>query len=139
MFVEVGGRIYAIPLGNVERLVNVNKGDIKGMINYEAIVLDEEDIPITRLNALFDVPPLSLEKLPIVIVKKGEEELGLVVDAFVGTQEVVVKPLNRLVRENRYFAGSAIIGSGEVVLILDVANLILSKKIFQGSVTNAGD
>lgn len=139
LFVEVGGKTYAIPLGNIERLVTANKEDIKGMINYEAIVLNEEDIPITRLNALFGVPPLSLEKLSIVIVRKGEEKLGLVVDAFVGTQEIVVKPLNRLVRENRYFAGSAIIGSGEVVLILDVANLILSKKIYQGSVTNVRD
>ena len=44
------------------------------------------------------------------------------------TQEIVIKPLSKLVRENKYFAGSTIIGSGEVVLILDVANLMLTKR-----------
>jgi len=151
LFVELAGKPYAIPLANIERLITVKKEDIKGMMNYEAIVLDEEDIPITRLNVLFgsvrsnpdknrdDVPSvqtskevgapyLTRRKQPIVIIRRGEEKLGLAVDAFSTTQEIVIKPLNKVVRENRYFSGSTIIGSGEVVLILDVSNLILSKR-----------
>ena len=128
LFVEVGSRTYAIPLTNIERLVTVDKRDIKGMLNYEAILLNDEDIPVTRLDALFDIPSLGLQGQPIVIVRKGHEKLGLAVDAFLTTQEIVIKPLNKLVRENRYFSGSTIIGSGEVVLILDVANLLLTKK-----------
>ena len=128
LFVEVGAKLYAIPLVNIERLATVNKKDIKGMLNYEAIVLNEEDILITRLDRLFGAPSLGLEKQPIAIVKKGEVKLGLAVDAFSTTQEIVVKPLNKSVRENIYFAGSTIVGSGEVVLILDLANLILTKR-----------
>ena len=64
----------------------------------------------------------------IAIIRKGEEKLGLAVDAFSTTQEIVIKPLNKLVIENKYFAGSTIVGSGEVVLILDIANLILTKR-----------
>lgn len=129
LFVEVGDRIYAIPLASVERLVTVKQKDIKGMVDYEAIVLNEEDILITRLDILFDVPTLALKKQPIVIISRGEEQLGLAVNEFLNTQEIVVKPLNRLVRENKYFAGSTIIGSGAAVLILDIANLILSKRL----------
>ena len=99
------------------------------MLHLEAIVLGEEDIPITRLDALFGQPSQELENQPIAIIKKGDEELGVAVDAFLSTQEIVIKPLNKLVRENKYFAGTTIIGSGEVVLILDVANLMLSKRI----------
>ncbi len=128
LFVEIGGKIYAIPLANIDRLVNINKEDIKGMLNYEAIVLNEEDIPITRLNVLFDTPPLTYQTQPIVIIRKGEEKLGLAVDAVMDTQEIVLKPLNKLVKENKHFAGCSIIGSGEVVLVLDVGNLILSKR-----------
>jgi len=128
LFVEVGAKLYAIPLVNIERLVTVNKKDIKGMLNYEAIVLNEEDILITRLDSLFDTPSLGLEKQPIAIIRKGKEKLGLAVDAFSTTQEIVIKPLNKLVIENKYFAGSTIVGSGEVVLILDIANLILTKR-----------
>ena len=128
LFVEVGGKSYAIPLASIERLFTVDKSDIKGMLNYEAIVLNEEDIPVTRLDTLFNVPSLGLPRQPIVIVRKQKEKLGLAVDAFLTTQEIVIKPLNKLVRENKYFSGSTIIGSGEVVLILDVANLMLTKR-----------
>jgi len=128
LFVEVAGKPYAIPLASVERLVTVNKDDIKGMLDFEAIVLDEEDIPITRLDLLFGAPSPALAKQPIVIVRKGDHNLGLAVDAFLKTQEIVIKVLNKLIKENKYFAGTTIIGSGEVVLILDVANLILTKR-----------
>ena len=128
LFVEVGGRPYAVPLANIERLVLVDADQIKGMMGYEAVVLDEEELPITRLDVLFGVPRLPQPRLPILIARRGESRLGLAVDAFASTQEIVVKPLNRLVRENRYFAGSTIVGSGEAVLILDVNNLALSKR-----------
>lgn len=128
LFVEVGRRTYAIPLASIERLVTVNKDDLKGMLNYEAVILNDEDIPVTRLDMLFDIPSSGFERQPIVIVKKGQEKLALAVDAFLATQEIVIKPLNKLVRENKYFSGSTIIGSGEVVLILDVANLLLTKR-----------
>ncbi|MFB0555602.1 MAG: chemotaxis protein CheA [Phycisphaerae bacterium] len=128
LFIEAGSRTYAIPLASIERLVTVDREHIKGMLNYEAIVLNEQDIPITRLDTLFNVPALGLQRQPIAIVKKGAEQLGLAVDSFTTTQEIVVKPLNKLIRENKYFSGSTIIGSGEVVLILDVANLMLTKR-----------
>ncbi len=128
LFVEVGGRPYAVPLVNIERLVLVDADQIKGMMGYEAVVLDEEELPITRLDVLFGAPRLPQPRLPILIARRGESRLGLAVDAFASTQEIVVKPLNRLVRENRYFAGSTIVGSGEAVLILDVNNLALSKR-----------
>ena len=133
LFIEAGGRTYAIPLASIERLVTVDREHIKGMLNYEAIVLNKEDIPITRLDTLFNVPSLGHQRQPIAIVRKGAEQLGLAVDAFTTTQEIVIKPLNKLVRENRYFSGSTIIGSGEVVLILDVANLMLTKRLMVNS------
>lgn len=129
LFVEVGGKVYAVPLVSVERLVTVNRQDIKGLMDHEAIVLGEEDIPITRLNLLFGMPPSELDKQPIVIIRKDQEKLGLAVDALMSTEEIVIKPLNRLIRENRYFSGCSIVGSGEVILILDVANLMLSKRV----------
>lgn len=130
LFIEAAGETYAIPIANVEKLVAVNRDDLKGMLNNEAVVLNGEDIPLTRLDVLFGVPSLGLREQPIVIVKRGGERLGLAVDAFSAAQEIVIKPLNKLVRENKYFSGSTIIGSGKVVLILDVSNLMLTKRQF---------
>ncbi len=128
LFVNVSGRLYAVPVVNVTRLVTVSSEEIKGMLSYEAIIIDEEEIPLTRLDVLFRKTPSRHEKQHVAIVRKGEELLGLAVDSFMGTQEIVVKPLNRLLKENKYFAGSTIIGSGDVVLILDVNNLMLTKR-----------
>ncbi|MBI2118953.1 MAG: chemotaxis protein CheA [Elusimicrobia bacterium] len=135
LFVQVQGKIYAIPVSDVDRLVAADSGDIKGMLNYEAIVLDKEDIPMTRLSAIFGLDAPLLPRQPIVVVRKDDERLGLAVDSLLSTQEVVVKPLHRLLRESRFFSGTAIIGSGEAILILDVAHLILSKK---GKTLNSG-
>ncbi|MFH1653128.1 MAG: chemotaxis protein CheA [Pseudomonadota bacterium] len=165
LFVGVGGKSYAIPVANVVRLVTVKKDEIKGMLENEGIILDGEDIPITRLNVLFktkdndgrtadsaeqhkrvadsveriekddDLSAIrhtlnASENLPMVIVKKGGEMMGLLVDELLSTQEIVIKPLHRLMTEegysNKYFAGSAIIGTGEAILVLDVGNLVLS-------------
>ena len=125
LFVDIGGKIYTIPIANVERLVVVNKEEIKGMMNYEAIVLNEEDIPVARL---FNTQVSVHRTQPIVIIRKEEEKLGLAVDTFLNTQEIIIKPIHRLVKENKNFAGCSIIGSGEVVLVLDVGNLMLSKR-----------
>jgi two-component system, chemotaxis family, sensor kinase CheA len=128
LFVRVHQKTYAIPIVNVERLVVVDRENIKGMMNSEAIVLDGEDIPLARLDVLFGLSGSSPAKQPIAVLRKGRDKLGVAVDALLTTNEIVIKPLNRLMLENRFFAGFTITGSGDVVLILDVANLTPSKK-----------
>jgi two-component system, chemotaxis family, sensor kinase CheA len=128
LFVEVAGKTYAIPIAHVDRLAVVTGEQVKGIMSYEALVIEEEDIPLTRLDALFGLPSTGHENQPVVIIRKDGAKLGLAVDALLGTEEIVKKPLNRLVRENKYFSGCTIAGSGEVVLILDVSNLILSQR-----------
>jgi len=128
LFIGVGGATYAIPVVNVERLITVNKKNVLGMIDNEAVILNGESIPVTRLDLLFKVPSLELDKQPIVIVRRGQDRLGLAVDSLMETQEIVIKPLHALARKNKYLSGSTIIGSGEVVSILDVGNLLLTKR-----------
>lgn len=130
LFVIVESKIYAIPLASVDRIVSVRRQDIKGMLDDEAIILNKEELPIIRLGVLFGLLPSALDKQPIVIVQDDKEKFGLAVDALMNVEEIVIKPLNKLVRENKYFSGCTITGSGEVVLILDVANL-MSQKITQ--------
>lgn len=130
LFVRVLGRIYAVPLVNIERLVVTTMSDFKAMMNNEAIILGQHEVPIIRLPNLFGGGSLkpTAAKNPIVVIRRGEDLLGLAVDELMSTQEIVIKPLNRVVKENRFFSGSTIIGSGEIVLILDVAHLFSVKR-----------
>ena len=119
-----------ITIAPVEVECMISHRPLQGPWHLKLFTLDGQEIPITRLGLLFNKPPSAQKKQPIVIVRKGSERLGLAVDSVADTQEVVVKPLNRFVRESRYFSGSTIVGSGEAVLILDAVNLILSKRTY---------
>lgn len=128
LFVNVGASAYAIPVDAIERLVTVRQDEIKGMLNAEAIILEHEDVPVIRLDLLFGEPPLPQEKYSIVIVRRGEDRAGLLVNGVMSTQEIVIKPMHKLVRDKRYarsFAATAIIGTGEAILVMDVANLLM--------------
>lgn len=128
LFVKVCEKIYAIPLDNIERLLTLSEQDFKGLLNYQAIIYENENIPITHLSMLFNKKISAHHRQPIVVVRNNEARLGIAVDQLLSTQEVVIKPLGKVVKKNKFFSGSALIGSGEVVLIIDVANLFLSKK-----------
>lgn len=132
LFVKVLNNTYAIPVANIDRLVTIPRKSIKSSLNIPSIILEGNmDVPITRLRSLFgNHEQPDPEIIPIVVVQKGQERIGLVVDALLTTQEIVVKPLTRFVKENRFFGGTALIGSGEIVLVLDVSHLILSSPIY---------
>jgi len=128
LFIKISDHIYAIPINNIERLLTVPAEDIQGLLNYNAIVYEDGEIPVTHLSHLFAVKSQLMQNYPIVVVRRGKERLGLVVDTLLSTQEVVIKPLTKVVKENKYFSGSALIGSGEMVLILDMDHLFLSRR-----------
>lgn len=129
LFVKVAQGVYAIPIVNIERLVKIKHEEIKGLMENEAIVLDEENVPITRLDALFTGSSSKHDPQPIVIVRREEERFGLAVDGFLTTEEIVLKPLSAVAKTSRYFSSSTIIGSGEVILVLDITNIMLSRRI----------
>jgi two-component system chemotaxis sensor kinase CheA len=128
LFVTVNEQIYAIPINNIERLLTVPASEIKGVINYNAIVYQDVDIPVTHLAKLFSAEAKIRDRYPIVVIQQEGARYGIVVDALLSTQEVVIKPLTKIVKENKYFSGTALIGSGEMVLILDTDQLFLSRR-----------
>jgi len=123
LIIKVGEEMYAIPLVNVDRLVRVNKENIRGVINQEIAVLPKANVPLLRLYNLFNIPHEKEEDALLVIVKKDKELVGLAVDSLVDEQDIIVKPLDRLLKQNKAFSGLTILAEGNAALILDVANL----------------
>ena len=84
-------------------------------------------IPIIRLNQLLDIEPPAedLESLTIVIISRGDKQVGLVVDDLMGQQEIVIKSLGSFIdNSTKIISGATILGDGEVALILDVNTLM---------------
>lgn len=127
LFVRVGNEVYAIPTEFVERLVMIEANDIKGLMNEEAIIFEDDDIPLIRLASLFHQKTAPFDRQPIVIIHNGNSRLALAVDELLTTKEVIIKQLNRSIKDNKYFSGATLIGSGRMILILDVAYLFHSR------------
>lgn len=124
LFVKVDGDIYAIPIEAVERLLAIPAENFKWLLNDETIIFQNEDIPVIRLATLFGYDTSPPKNQAVVLISKGKSRLGLAVDALLSTQEVVIKPLSKPLKNNKYFSGAAMIGSGQMVLIIDAGYLL---------------
>ncbi|MDN5302254.1 MAG: two-component system, chemotaxis family, sensor kinase CheA [Thermoanaerobacteraceae bacterium] len=122
LMVMVGGEKYAIPLSAIKETVIVASKDIKKVQKNEVTLLRGNVIPILRLGEMLDVESNGSpeEDLTVVIVKKGERDIGLVVDSLIGQQEIVIKSLGNFLKNIKFIAGATILGDGKVALILDV-------------------
>jgi two-component system chemotaxis sensor kinase CheA len=88
--------------------------------------LREDYIPIVRLGDLFGVPPAEgtgTEHL-LMVVESAGQKIGLIVDALLGQQQVVIKSLETNFRRIEGVSGATILGDGTVALILDIAGLL---------------
>ena len=126
LMVIVGGEKYAIPLGNIQTLENINPSEIKYVQQKEVINLRGDVIPIIRLNEVLGCETMkgADEEMLVVIVKKGDRMAGLVIDELTGQQEIVIKSLGKYIGKSKVISGATILGDGEVALIVDPNALI---------------
>ncbi len=124
LMVNISAEKYAIPLSNIQNIENIHKGEIKLVQNQEVIVLRNQVIPVIRLDSILELEASNNETLIVVVVKKGEKQVGFVVDSLIGQQEIVIKPLGKYLTNIHMIAGATILGNGEVALILDINTLV---------------
>ena len=126
LMVIVGGEKYAISLGSIQTIEDINPKEIKLVQNREVIHLRGNVIPLIRLSKELDIESSKSpeENMVVVIVKKGEKLAGLVVDELMGQQEIVIKSLGKYISKCKIISGATILGDGEVALILDANALI---------------
>lgn len=127
LMVIVGEEKYAISLGSIDTIEDIGEEDIKYVEAKEVINLRGNVIPIVRLHEVLglEVPEDKKDRMIVVIVKKGDQYAGLVVDELIGQQEIVIKSLGKYINcTSRLISGATILGDGEVALIIDANCLI---------------
>lgn len=126
LMVVVGGEKYAISLGSIQTIEDIEPEEIRLVQNKEVIHLRGSVIPLIRLSNVLDVESIRSpeEHLMVVIVKKGDKLAGLVIDDMIGQQEIVIKSLGKYIKQCKFISGATILGDGEVALILDANALI---------------
>ncbi|MCC5802791.1 chemotaxis protein CheA [Rossellomorea vietnamensis] len=126
MLVEIQEEKYAIPLSSIIETAIVKKEEIMKAHNQRVIDFRGKVVPLLFLEDVFEVPKHSKEEelYSVVIVRKGEKMAGLVVDSFIGQQEVVLKSLGNYLNDVFAISGATILGDGQVALIVDCNALI---------------
>jgi two-component system chemotaxis sensor kinase CheA len=120
--VEVDGSSYVVPLDVVIECLDLApylESEENHLVNLRGEVL-----PFLRLREVFQIPGDKPARERVVVIQHGDLRAGIVVDRLMGEFQTVIKPLGRLFRGARGIGGSTILGTGEVALILDVAQIV---------------
>ncbi|MBP3039484.1 chemotaxis protein CheA [Bacillaceae bacterium Marseille-Q3522] len=126
MLVEIQKEKYAIPLSSILETAIIHKEDILQAHKQKVIDFRGKVVPLLFLKEIFQVPVHKEDDdyYSVIIVRKGEKMAGLVVDSFIGQQEIVLKSLGHFLTNVFAISGATILGDGQVALIIDCNALI---------------
>lgn len=127
MLVEIEKEVYAVPLSSIIETSIIKRSDILNAHNQKVIDFRGKVVPLVFLDEIFEVPREGHEDdgfLSVVLVRKGDRIAGLVVDSFIGQQEIVLKSLGNYLTNVFAISGATILGNGQVALIVDCNALI---------------
>ncbi|MEY4415824.1 MAG: hypothetical protein RIQ53_3117, partial [Pseudomonadota bacterium] len=128
MMIEAGGRHFGVPMDLIVETVRVPAEDIHHFKSAQTVVLRGRIVPLRALNELLtlDVPPrLNADREhAVLVVRLGNETIGLLVDDFHGTSDIILKPLEGVLQGITGFAGTALMGDGSVLMILNPKELL---------------
>lgn len=123
---SVSGKICALPATSLVEMLSVQQGEIIEIVNKRAIRLREQLIPVENLASLLKLPGESAagtDEVTIVIIRDGEDKLGLIVDEIIGREEMVVKPLPSHLQNLRMVSGVTIGERDSIINVLHVPEL----------------
>lgn len=127
VLVSVGSQILAIPSTAVEHMLRVRPGEIRRAEGREVILTAGSPVPLVSLAGLLGLPlpdPTRMDHLTVVRVRSGDRRLAVIVDQVLIEEEIVVRPVERLRKPPAYLGGAALLGTGEVALVLNTASVV---------------
>ncbi|MBN2341567.1 MAG: chemotaxis protein CheA [Deltaproteobacteria bacterium] len=126
LLVEVDRAVYAVPLNTVAEAIMLKEKDMFQVMNTETMTLRGQTLPLCRLDTFFNIfregPPRPNSR--VVVASLGQRRVGLVVDALVGQQDVIIKPLGHSMAQAGCFTGVTDIGDQKLALVLDTVAVI---------------
>jgi two-component system chemotaxis sensor kinase CheA len=131
VLVRSGEHRFVIPALSVERVTRVEQQDIRTVENRATISLDDQVVALASLGDALELPRQSStastsDVVALVVLGSGRQRVAFQVDEILGEQEVLVKTLGRQLVRVRNIAGASVLGSGEVVAVLNVPDLLKS-------------
>lgn len=125
------GRIFAIPTSSVERVIRIRKEEVGSVENRETVAVEGVPLSLARLGGVLELDPVADGSkkghlLTVVILNAGQTRMAFAVDNLMNEQEILIKGLGRQLVRVRNIAGVTVLGSGQVVPVLNVVDLMRS-------------
>lgn len=128
MVVESGRQIFGVPMDMVVETVRIPRGSIHAIKNRQTAVLRGRVVPLRTLNELMasDCPqrPNADDELATLVIRTQGEQVGIVVDDFRQAVDIVLKPMGGILQGLAGYAGSALLGDGSVLMVLNPEELM---------------
>ena len=137
---RTGDKTYAVPSVLVEQVQQLKATALAAAYNEGAVIWQGHRVPLFYLPALLgerDTVPVAQQYSPLIILKSGNDRVAIHVDDILGNREVVVKNIGPQLARMIGIAGATVLGSGEIVLILNPVPLAQRAAIEQARA--AGD
>ncbi|MHA5646328.1 chemotaxis protein CheA [Pseudomonas aeruginosa] len=126
LMVMLGSQALAFPLVNVNEIFHLDLSRTNVVDGQEVVIVRDKALPLFYLKRWL-VPSAAHEEQGeghVVILSVGTQRIGFVVDQLVGQEEVVIKPLGKMLQGTPGMAGATITGDGRIALILDVPSML---------------
>lgn len=127
LMVKIGKHAFALPLSMVREIIELETKSSNVVDGQPVIMVREKAVPLFYLSKWLLPYGETAEKGEgegqVIITQLGSQIAGIVVDAVIGQEEVVIKPLGAFLSSSIGYAGSTITGDGGIALIIDLANL----------------
>lgn len=126
LMVMLGSQAFAFPLVNVNEIFHLDLSRTNVVDGQEVVIVRDKALPLFYLKRWL-VPSAAHEEQGeghVVILSVGTQRIGFVVDQLVGQEEVVIKPLGKMLQGTPGRAGATITGDGRIALILDVPSML---------------
>jgi two-component system chemotaxis sensor kinase CheA len=126
LMVMLGNQAFAFPLVNVNEIFHLDLSTTNVVDGQEVVIVREKALPLFYLKRWLVSSAAHEEQREghVVILSVGTQRIGFVVDQLVGQEEVVIKPLGKMLQGTPGMSGATITGDGRIALILDVPSML---------------
>lgn len=126
LMVMLGNQAFAFPLVNVNEIFHLDLSTTNVVDGQEVVIVRDKALPLFYLKRWLVSSAAHEEQREghVVILSVGTQRIGFVVDQLVGQEEVVIKPLGKMLQGTAGMSGATITGDGRIALILDVPSML---------------
>ncbi len=128
MIIESDNQIFGVPMDNVVETVRIARKDIVSIKQSKTTVLRGNIVALKALNNLLNLTAEPIvnddDEIAVLVVRIGNEQMGMIVDDFHETIDVIQKPLTGVLAGLGAYSGSALMGDGSVLMVLNVRELV---------------